>query len=223
MATDAEYQQKIKEYGWPELDELWSQIIAGETPGWDAGKAFMSVAYLVTEGDVDGLILGKLLPEQVKAGYKWVTAQGRYSAYSRASSMLVKYRKPVALVIDSNTTDPSSIDEQRGSLEFILRQAGSGAPYKLLLAVPEVEVLLTPTAELTSKISGRPISDFEFQFIHTNPKQFFKAIAPNPERYVEFLTRILSNITDDLLPEFQNQELIREISEFLETATIKSR
>jgi len=46
MATNAEYQSKISEYKWSDLLGLWEAIKAGDTPDWDAGKAF---EYLVLQ------------------------------------------------------------------------------------------------------------------------------------------------------------------------------
>ncbi len=46
MATDAEYQSRISEFKWNDLVHLWKAIEAGDTPDWDAGKAF---EYLVLQ------------------------------------------------------------------------------------------------------------------------------------------------------------------------------
>jgi Restriction endonuclease len=40
MATEIDYQQRIAAYDYPQLLTLWEGIQTGETPGWDAGKAF---------------------------------------------------------------------------------------------------------------------------------------------------------------------------------------
>jgi hypothetical protein len=40
MPTEIDYQQRIAAYDYPRLLALWAQIQAGETPGWDPGKAF---------------------------------------------------------------------------------------------------------------------------------------------------------------------------------------
>lgn len=39
MATETEYQAKIKDFTWEDLDALWVAIKQQETPGWDNGKA----------------------------------------------------------------------------------------------------------------------------------------------------------------------------------------
>lgn len=44
MPTGAEYEARIKTYNFDDLIRLWSEIEAGDTPDWDAGKA---LEYLV--------------------------------------------------------------------------------------------------------------------------------------------------------------------------------
>ncbi len=44
MSTEAEYRQKIATYNQSHLLELWQQILLGETPDWQPGKA---LEYLV--------------------------------------------------------------------------------------------------------------------------------------------------------------------------------
>ncbi|MDM8539312.1 restriction endonuclease [Desulfobacterales bacterium HSG17] len=40
MATDSEYQNRIKDYQWKDLSDLWESIKRQNTSGWDDGKAF---------------------------------------------------------------------------------------------------------------------------------------------------------------------------------------
>ena len=40
MPTPKELETKIKRLRWPGLKNLWSAIKKGDTPGWEAGKAF---------------------------------------------------------------------------------------------------------------------------------------------------------------------------------------
>lgn len=39
MTTSAEYEARIQTYSWEKIADLWSQIEAGKTPGWQPGKA----------------------------------------------------------------------------------------------------------------------------------------------------------------------------------------
>jgi Restriction endonuclease len=53
--TNDEYQEKIRGLGWAELRELFAQIEARDTPGWEPGKAF---EYLVPRlFELDGAIV----------------------------------------------------------------------------------------------------------------------------------------------------------------------
>ncbi|MCP4697436.1 MAG: hypothetical protein GY862_11370 [Gammaproteobacteria bacterium] len=39
MATEADYQAKIKNFTWNDLDALWTTIQQRDTSGWESGKA----------------------------------------------------------------------------------------------------------------------------------------------------------------------------------------
>ena len=40
MVSDNEYQQRIGQYDWADVLDLWVSVKGGDTPGWEAGKAF---------------------------------------------------------------------------------------------------------------------------------------------------------------------------------------
>lgn len=44
MPDQTDYVSRIRELGWPELRQLWTQITEGRTPGWPPGRA---MEYLV--------------------------------------------------------------------------------------------------------------------------------------------------------------------------------
>ena len=60
--TNAEYEAKIKEFHWPELESLYDEIVARESPGWAPGKA---LEYLIVRAfELDGA--GVRWPYEVK-------------------------------------------------------------------------------------------------------------------------------------------------------------
>lgn len=40
MPSEEEYRERVREYDHAVLLEVWQAILAGDTPGWEAGKAF---------------------------------------------------------------------------------------------------------------------------------------------------------------------------------------
>ncbi|VVE64110.1 hypothetical protein PCA31118_01495 [Pandoraea captiosa] len=47
MVADREYIERVRGYGWKDVDGLWRDVKQCSTPGWDAGKA---LEYLVLKG-----------------------------------------------------------------------------------------------------------------------------------------------------------------------------
>lgn len=61
--------ERIRKYDWPDLQELWDRIVAGETPDWGAGKAMEYVILRAFELDGADVVWPYIVPlrgEQVE-------------------------------------------------------------------------------------------------------------------------------------------------------------
>ncbi|AKC69158.1 hypothetical protein [Pandoraea oxalativorans] len=47
MVADREYVERVRDYGWEDIGDLWQKVQQCSTPGWDPGKA---LEYLVLKG-----------------------------------------------------------------------------------------------------------------------------------------------------------------------------
>lgn len=47
MVADKEYVERVRDYGWEDVSDLWRDVKQCTTPGWDPGKA---LEYLVLKG-----------------------------------------------------------------------------------------------------------------------------------------------------------------------------
>ncbi|MBA3923072.1 MAG: hypothetical protein H0X31_15815 [Nostocaceae cyanobacterium] len=103
----------------------------------------MKSAYLITEHKETALILEHLLPQFLVESTEIVAMNTRYSAQSLAGTLMSErvpsgqrsYR-PVALVLNADTTDKSAIQEQFSLINTLLLPAANRAPYQVFLAVP---------------------------------------------------------------------------------------
>ena len=71
----------------------------------------MKLAYLITEHKETALILKHLLPQHLVQVTKIVATSTRSSAQSLAGTLMSERSRPVALVLNANTIDTSSIQE----------------------------------------------------------------------------------------------------------------
>lgn len=172
----------------------------------------MTQAYILTEGNQDIIILKGLLPQPIIQEIKFVDGSGQYGARSLASTILATRAIPVALVTDADTEDDSLVSEQLDTLNYLLRQASPGIPFKVLLAVPEIEIVLLQNRSLIEKLAERSFTDLEWQLAQSKPKRFLKAVFGKD---TPVLQKILSNASNDEIQTLQQHSLIQDLIKFL--------
>jgi predicted ATP-dependent endonuclease of OLD family len=104
--------------------------------------------YIVTEGQSDADLLKRLMPKELLEGVTIVPAGGLSSVKSLASSLLVRRRKPVAIVIDADSAEPELIQERRQSIEEVIESVAGGVPVKVVVAVPALDSPLPQNAAI---------------------------------------------------------------------------
>ncbi|MEH2040367.1 hypothetical protein [Nostoc sp.] len=173
----------------------------------------MTLAYIITEENKDIEILKQLLPQSLiqDINFKFVDGSGQYGARSLASTLLVTRSIPVALITDADTEDNSLVSEQLDSLNYLLRQASSGIPYKVFLAVPEIEIILLQDRSLIEKIAERSFTDLEWQLAQSKPKDFLTAVFGKDTRF----NKIFNKINNDEIQALQQHPLIQNLISFL--------
>ncbi len=153
----------------------------------------MKTMYLVTESSTNTEILKRLLPTDLVQRTEFVTAHGRYSASSLSGTILSERMRPVALVINANTTEEGAIHEQASTITGLLLPASSGVPYKVLMAVPTVEAILSQVK-----------TDSETQLAHPP------------------ITSVLNSLNAGQIQILQMQSLIQQITQFLANVFIQA-
>jgi hypothetical protein len=101
-------------------------------------------ATIVTEGQLDEALISSLLrshPTLRDLSIRVRAAGGRSAAQSKARTILTERREPVALVVDADTVEPRAVQQQRGFLEARLEQASPSEEWRVILLVPEIEIL----------------------------------------------------------------------------------
>ncbi len=94
--------------------------------------------------------------------------------------------RPVALVINANTTESGAIQEQANTITSLLLPASSGVPYKVFMAVPTVEGILEQVkTDLETRLLNPPV------------------------------TSVLNSLNAGHIQILQQQSLIQQITQFL--------
>lgn len=181
----------------------------------------MTQAYVVTEGKHDAQLLKKLLPVYLVKNIQFVEGGGRYGAESFASSIVSAKRLPVALVLDSDTTDERAIIERRELLRVLLRQAAPSIRSEVFLAVPEIEAIYFTDRRTTGAIAGIDLTDEMWEAALDRPKQILTKLVGSlngDSIQQELITRIDH---PEIIEQLRLHPLIQELSEFLSSRELK--
>lgn len=109
---------------------------------------------IFVEGPTDELLLSRLL-DDLGGLLRIVVTGGRDAARPLARKQLLVAKEPVALVIDSDTTDPMRIAQQQRDLEDYLRFGAQGVPFAVIQFVPEAEGILFQNPAVLRNALGR--------------------------------------------------------------------
>jgi hypothetical protein len=170
-----------------------------------------SKPYLVVEGELDAHILRRLLPVDVVRGTEFVVAQGSYAVQSLATTLLGVRRRPLALVVDADTTNPAAVQEKVDLLRYLVRPAAGNVPYAVFVAVPQIEVVLLHDRSLFERLVGKQLSDLEWRLALLSPKEAINNLIGSSTS----IEAIVLRVADDDVKVLRQHPLIKELSDFL--------
>ncbi|RKZ40847.1 MAG: hypothetical protein DRQ49_07050 [Gammaproteobacteria bacterium] len=131
----------------------------------------MITPYFMVEGAFDQFILERILPEKMVSQTKIITGNGYNIALSKARSLLISSELPVSLIVDSDTTDRSSIEEKKDFMTQSLQQLSTPDHFHVFFAVPEIEVIFFSSREIIEELIGGKVSEQQWELAHYQPKQ----------------------------------------------------
>lgn len=124
------------------------------------------------------------------------------------------------LVINAKTNNELMISERASELNYLLRQASPGIPFKVLIAVPELEVIFFQERELLEELIDKKLTDLEWQFAQHHPKELLENLLLSSTTFIE---ATLNTLDDQKLQVLRQHPLIGELIEFLESTALKPR
>ena len=132
--------------------------------------------YLLVEGNSDQALFQRLLPPEIQPEITIVAAGGRSNITSIARSLMVTRRRPLALVADADTAEKDAIEQRFQILDELVRSVNAGIPYKIILAVPEIESWFFEVPELLERLSGKKLSPEQQELGELRPKEVLRQI-----------------------------------------------
>jgi hypothetical protein len=172
----------------------------------------MKKVYLVTQHKSDTAIFEKLLSEKIVDKVFVVEGAGRSSARSLAASILAVKQRPVALIVDADTTDADDIQAQKYMLRELLYRASPGIPFEVFLAAPEIEAVFLQDRSFIERLANRQFSDAEWQAAALHPKKFLSDILKEED---QVSAKILEKSDEHAIHAMQKHPLLSDVCNFL--------
>jgi hypothetical protein len=169
---------------------------------------------IVVEGKSDAEVLQALLPSFALDQSEFYVAGDRTTLVSFARTLFVKHRRPLAVLIDSESLDPGFILELVNSMKQLLRALAGSTPVEVIHCIPELEAIF-----FEAKIGLRTIfplyDEWSFlMFSKFTPKKALQDLFENgggPKNLTEFL----NCLTPEDVARLQGMYQISQIVEFI--------
>jgi hypothetical protein len=172
------------------------------------------IAYVITQEEHDAQLLQRLLPQELLEDVSFVVEEGLSSAKSLARSLIVRRRVPVALMMDADTVASELIAERRQSTTELLEIVAGGIPYRVVMAVPEMEGIYFQAPSLIERVYGQNVSGSILTLSRISPKAALQELSAQlqtaPDR-----TTLLDALTSQDMESMRESPVIQELSEFL--------
>lgn len=178
-------------------------------------------AIIVVEGESDAEVLRAILPNETLADCQTYVAAGRSAIASIARTLLVKHRKPLAVMFDTDTLEPIAIRDLVTTMEQLLRSVAGTTSFKLIYCVPELESIFFDATVLKSVFPGFDEMLF-VMFAKNSPKQaleYMFANAGGPRSLSEFL----DHLTQENIEKLRSTYPIQHLMQFLDSVPVESK
>jgi len=171
--------------------------------------------HILVEGESDRQIIEQMLADLRQThSFKVTKCGGRDAARPIARKILIQYGEPIALLLDSDTTDTERAHQQERDLEDYLRWATRDIPFTVQQFVPEIEVIFFERPKALKRICGRGLHEKTILIGKRAPREILKDILK--EKHIPGTDGILSMLTDADLSDLRQHPVIKVLREFTE-------
>lgn len=176
-------------------------------------------ACILVEGNFDGMLLAMLIgAEQEKYEIEIRVAGGASAAFSYARTLLATKRTPVAILIDADSIEPEVAEARRQDAEEVIGESAAGVPFRVLVAVPELEVLFFERPDLLRRVFAGQVTDHLLELGRLSPRRILERLAQGKSIH-HVRVDVLREINTEDHQALRNTTLIRELLEFIQVAT----
>jgi hypothetical protein len=138
----------------------------------------------------------------------------RSSAIMMACGALSRERTPTVLVLDSDSLEERAILEKQAEIGGILGDCNGRIPYRLILAVPQVEAILFTDRNGFEKALGRKVGDEDWFEARFRPRAVLKRLLAGSD-YEDAVRKLGETLDAAALRRMARHPIIQEIRSFM--------
>ena len=173
------------------------------------------IAYIICEGAFDVALLRQILPQDLLINVEIVAAGGLSAIKSLSRSLLVRRQVPIAIVADSDSIIPESVQERRRSIEELISSVAVDTYFKVILAVPSIETVFFQDSKLLPRLLGFEPSQEILSLATAQPYKALKELLGQAGgEHGKF--SLFHHLTDEDLKALCRAQVMQEIIHFLE-------
>ncbi|MEY3302991.1 MAG: hypothetical protein ACK5RE_04970 [Pseudanabaena sp.] len=174
------------------------------------------IAYIICEGTADKQLLKTVLPAASLNQVEIVVGGGISSVKSIARSLVVRRQTPVVIVVDSDSIVPELVQMRIREITEIVESVSVNTPVKVMLFVPEIEVLLFQDLHLLTRLLGYSPSQADLNLAVVQPRKVLEKLLTQSEK-VHSLNEILDLLANENINNLRDFPTIQELIKFLQS------
>jgi hypothetical protein len=170
---------------------------------------------IILEGMDDVAVLRALLPANIVDACELRPTGGRSTLVSVARTHMIKHHAPVAILLDTDTLDPTVIAETVQTTRHLMQAVAGDIPFEVFYCIPHIEAVVFEDAVEFPRIFPQFEDVFILQFAKTQPKEQLEVLfakGGGPRNFADFLSSLTSDEVNRLQSLYPIQPLIAFIA-----------
>jgi hypothetical protein len=156
---------------------------------------------IIGEGPTDVAILRALLPPELVNACKLMAAAGRSTIVSVARTHLIMNHAPTAVMLDTDTLDPTIIAETVQTTRHLMAAVAGDTPFDIIYCIPHIEAIFFEDTTALQRLFPHFGNTFILQFAKTQPKDQLELLfqkGGGPKTLNVFLDQLTSDEVEKL-------------------------
>lgn len=170
---------------------------------------------IILEGMEDVAILRAILPPDLVETCEFLPVGGRSTLVSVARTHLIKHHAPIAILLDTDTMNPTAIAETVQTTRHLLHSVAGDTPFEVVYSVPTIETVIFQGSIDFGRIFPLFGAFFLKPFAATQPKEQLAVLfekAGGPRDLPAFLNELTHEEVESLRTKYPIAQLISFIS-----------